>query len=609
MRTLAIFLAVFVLTIVFGCSGGDSPVVTPGTDQIVSETNDAIDGVNVLLSGTMNLEEGTMELGRDSAGYLDVTGLVGGNFSYRIEGMPQPETLELTLSLTNASGIMVYDVNIVFGNLYGKKVLNPDSYTDIFHPGSINPFISFRKDQPDRNFPGGVTDEQQLLLKWPAGASPFVDFFIIAHLPGNTGGVYQIKDWNVLGRLTPDGEVNVEVSVFDHQGDITAVLADTRMFNNVLTPFSLKSAPVWEALIENQNGVGPGDYNIIVGSTSPATPAYITYNIFPITVETDPGDANVRSFMFYEMVDGDTWHDIGVQPGGFVYVVADHPATGNTGGIPPNGTRTALQFSNDLSTMVVLNPGTGMASPQHAGSSEYDSNWNRIGVSDGGNLLTNVNGGLLYTWSVSGDTATVEAFGHVQCGMRIGTVNDVDGHNSASFGPGLVGLGTIHELCASANWILGFSDTDLENYNGGNWSDNEWLFADRYSVAGIAGINGTNNILVLYDDEIDANLSIVGNAYSLTTDLSVIDSTGTPGTGDGEFMGALDVTIDGNGQILTLENHAPGVSRFQKFDAQLNWIYSTPWVDGGNPLRMDFDTSSNNLYLLTDQGIHICEVE
>jgi hypothetical protein len=88
-----------------------------------------------------------------------------------------------------------------------------------------------------------------------------------------------------------------------------------------------------------------------------------------------------------------------------------------------------------------------------------------------------------------------------------------------------------------------------------------------------------------------------------------IEAHGSPGTGDGEFTGGLDVAVDNAGNIVTLENHEPGSFRFQKFNSTYVWQYTSPWIDAGEPMRMDFDVDDNQLYVLSTDGVHIMSVQ
>jgi hypothetical protein len=269
-----------VLIAFFGCSKHDNSPITP-----IAYPDDSQSSVQVMMSGSLNLDTGQIVSdNRDLESYLNVTGIVGGNFSFTIDEFIPPDTVKITLSLKNASSLTVNDVCIVFENLYGKTVLNPDCYIDIFQLWDIDPLIAFRKEDPYRAFPP-LTDKEQLLLKYPGG-SPMVDFFIIAHLGGNTGGVYDIGDCYVDGEITDTGgSATLGVDIRDWQFDTTLVAADTSALTGGITLFQQAGFPnPWTATITNSVHAPVGIYNILMMAQSNASPQYHTFNYFKIEV-------------------------------------------------------------------------------------------------------------------------------------------------------------------------------------------------------------------------------------------------------------------------------------------------------------------------------------
>ncbi len=283
---------VFVLLFAIGCSGGsNTPVVPTNPGQAADLPAVETAGSEVIMAGTMNLEDGSVDFSkREATAYLDVTGILGSNFQYFINGVIPPDIIDLTLQINNPSTIIAYDVLVVFEKLYGKEVVNADGMIDIFGPYDLDPFIAFQKDDAMRKFPTEI-DTQPMLLHYPVGASPFVDFFIIAHLGGSTGGVYELNNWNVTGQLTPlGGLADLSVDVLDWQEDIDTVVADTTPLTGGHTPFAKGSGLSYIAQITNSMGAPEGEYPTIVLAHSPAAPDYNTYNIFPIMVTTGGSD-------------------------------------------------------------------------------------------------------------------------------------------------------------------------------------------------------------------------------------------------------------------------------------------------------------------------------
>jgi hypothetical protein len=123
MRTCLIFTTCFLLAIFIGCSGGANQPTAPVSDEMMPAQHAG--EVQILMSGTMNLDDGTVEFNnRTGDFYMNVTPYVGSDFSWEIVNYAPP-VLTIVLTLTNPTTLTVYDVCIVFDELYGKTVLNP----------------------------------------------------------------------------------------------------------------------------------------------------------------------------------------------------------------------------------------------------------------------------------------------------------------------------------------------------------------------------------------------------------------------------------------------------------------------------------------------------
>jgi hypothetical protein len=299
MRFTIILLLTIMIMIFAGCSGSYRSITDPAMLSNLADKPDS--QVIILDSGTINLDTQTIEFcDRENTAYLDVTRFLGSNFQFTIKGIVPPDILDIELYIANASMMTVFDVLIVFENLYGKKVMNPDSYIDIFQAWDLDPFIAFRKEDPTRGFPMAA-DTEQLLLKYPSGSNPMVSYFVIAHLGSNTGGVYELSNWGVNGNLTPSGgTVNVSVAAMDHQQNVSTVIADTSPITGGLTYFSVTPNPdIWQAEISNTMLAPEGVYVIPVMASSPASPQYNTYNFFEIEVsETTNTSFGTDMFLF-----------------------------------------------------------------------------------------------------------------------------------------------------------------------------------------------------------------------------------------------------------------------------------------------------------------------
>jgi hypothetical protein len=595
MRSTYLLLILLILVFSIGCSNlGNAPVVPDKTaDSPTLADNSGSNDFQVLTSGTMNLENGTIEPdNRTVDPYYNVTSIVGSNFSFKINGVIPPDILDITLTINNVSSLTVHDVCIVFDDLYGKTVTNPDSYIDVFDPGDINPFIAFRKEDPNRAFPPGI-DTEKLYLKYPSGSPAQVRFIIIAHLGGNTGGVYELRDWNVSGQLTTSGgSAGLSVKALDHQQNVTSVSANTTALTGGWTNFVRSgSTDTWTATISNTQGAPVGDYTLLVKANSPSSPTYYTYNYFKVNVVTGQ-TAKIHSVNFVQMPSGDTWFDVCVVPDGSVYVAADHPATGNSG-----TTRTAIRYTNALADMTVMNPGTGMnnATPFY-----------RIQVSNYGTIVNNPDGNLQAAWQDTGSTNLTlydERILNYCINQPV-----IDFWNVSYAGDSYVVGVLVFEDCLQADKARVWPDSNPL----GSWGGGMFIPPDNYlngTVVGIDGFEETNEAVFFVSTPTDGYISRSGDWVTSHGAVMELNRFGSLGTGDGQFTGGLDIATDSTGQIITLESLGSNVYRFQKFTPEFTWVYSSVWQDNGNPMRMDFDRADNQLYLISSTGVHIMAVE
>lgn len=290
MKTLFLLLQIFLITFFFGCSGSSNPTIPQENSSSVPIANVPEAGTAILGAGTMNLDTGELIPSRDLSGYLNVTPYLGSNFSYSILRFIPPCYFEVEFSLTNFTSIWAWDVCLVFENLYGKSVIYDDGYIDIYQPYDPDPVIMFETEEDDYAFPPFETAEANGLIRYPAGASPLVDYFIIAHLGGNTGGVKYIDGWISDGVLMPDGgTVTAAAYTEDYQYNIQFVVADTTPITGGLTFFSPSGEPnEWTAEITNSQIAPSGYYDCWLLARSPSTPQYNTYYKMTITVSHYP---------------------------------------------------------------------------------------------------------------------------------------------------------------------------------------------------------------------------------------------------------------------------------------------------------------------------------
>ena len=529
----------------------------------------------------------------------------------------------------NAGVSFNYPAFVIQGN--NKVLMKPDGWTELFDalggaiPGNVNPFICYMKTQPYRVWSSTGTTSETIRwnLKLTGFGGPIV-YKLIVDVSTNypaapTPVVDNMKEPLVLSvnvgpGLTPTGgSATVEAILLDWQGTtgIMCQVESPSLFTGLInlaydSPGPSADTYRYKGTISNSNLAPVGVYPVIVGGRDAAARIY-NYLESSAEVKT-AGETKVHSVKYRQMDSGDTWFDICVQKNGPCYVVADHPATGNVGGSGEDGLRTALKFNQDLTTEDVINSGTGMASPM-PDSWDFTEDFHRMDISDGGTVANDVGGASIGTWVITGTTATNYACcWQYACGV-CSTIADISDHtNPPGYGTGVNCFALLNVACVpQVEWALAFADSDPVNYSGYNFAAAK-LFADIYSVKGMNCVNGALDEILLYSNDTEGKLCKVGDCYDFGGDLAILASTGSYGSGDGQFKGGLDVAIDSKGNILTLENQG-GVYRFQKFSSSLVWLWSSGWTGSGGPMRMDYDKGDDQLFLLVDNGIHVCTVD
>jgi hypothetical protein len=226
-----LFLSLIVILLV-GCSASkiNSPVAPEGDNTPFSDIPQ--DGHDIIASGTFQIDLDNMTVNdvtdRVGAFHYNITGFLSGRFKYYIQSWTPP-TITLRLEIENPTSIQVYDVRIIYTNLYGKTVSNPDGYTNFLDPPGgpeINPFHYFAKEYAKQAFPvgPGAKDSEILIMNWPTGQPANVTYAIECSVGGNAAEPYKISNILTSGNITPDGgAMVVGCTVNDWQNDVTAV--------------------------------------------------------------------------------------------------------------------------------------------------------------------------------------------------------------------------------------------------------------------------------------------------------------------------------------------------------------------------------------------------
>ena len=287
--------------ILLGCSSSASIPTQPNAAELPKAESSSTD-TGLLFSGVFDIDLDSMSISqqenRQSEYVYNITGFLpdkcpGGCFRFSIINIVGT-VLEIELTIENPLAIQVYDVRIEYTNLFGKTVMNPDSYTDFLGVPvtTIFPFTAFAKEVGDRAFPvgpGGI-DSETLFLDFPPGSPSSVNYSITASLPSNTGEPYEISGMSQVGTLTPSGgNATISCQVDDHQDNVSAVYLNSTPFTGNIAQM-LPSAGLIEAVISNSIGAPIGTYSQMIMARSPNGQNINTYNYVQITVSEDMSD-------------------------------------------------------------------------------------------------------------------------------------------------------------------------------------------------------------------------------------------------------------------------------------------------------------------------------
>jgi hypothetical protein len=287
-----------------GCSNSSNlPTQPPCPDSPQAEFSSA--KTSLLYTGTFEIDFDTQTItqieDRESEYLYDITGFLpdkcpGGCFRFTIVGIVG-SVLEIELTLENPLALQAYDLRVEYLELFGKTVLNPDSWTDFM--GSpiwdIHPFTAFMKESSERAFPlgpGGI-DTETLFIDFPPGSIAAVNYVITASFPGQTLEPYEIGEMMQSGVLTPTGgAATISCRVDDHQDDVSAVYLDSTPFTG--GPVQMQPDPLnpgfYTVEISNTNGASPGLYSQLIMALSPNPQGISTYNYAEIIVSEEALD-------------------------------------------------------------------------------------------------------------------------------------------------------------------------------------------------------------------------------------------------------------------------------------------------------------------------------
>jgi hypothetical protein len=291
-------LTVFVaISILFGCSSADSPMVPAGPDAGVERTSDNSRRILYTFRVAFNPEDASVvvvptrnaDFHANVTDYvlppscMDCVAIVGSNYK------PAFEQWDLNVQLKNPTLITGYDVRGLVYNLGDKYILNSDGYMKNYLSQDIS-YKSFAKTIGQRAFAEYAVHQETYLFHFPAGSNwNTVDFIVDASWPGNAKEPF-IENVIFPAVLESGSDVaTINVLGYDHQGDSFTLTADFTSIGGTVTQLyddgAHSDGPSGDGIFGATGimaTVGAGDY--VIGLQAVDTSMKYAYNSFHVTV-------------------------------------------------------------------------------------------------------------------------------------------------------------------------------------------------------------------------------------------------------------------------------------------------------------------------------------
>lgn len=294
-------LAVLLLLLAMGCSGGATGPISPPVEPIAtaSESNRVLWGL-----WDISFDENVLTVDvipvRNAGAHFDVTGMLlppecDDCIKVYVNSFDAiTRILTVRIGLTNPTGITGYDVRgILYTDEAGHELRNPDAWTSLWDiPGceDINPFRAFAKDVWNRAFAGGITDYEDFEIYIPVPPEySAITFAVDASWPGNCKEPYAI-DYFEQSELdeTTGSTANIQVDVRDWQFDVDSViLAAPGITGEAATSFTYAYGNTWTLELTNNTGAEAGHYDALISATSMGSGTLALHQYVTITVSKD----------------------------------------------------------------------------------------------------------------------------------------------------------------------------------------------------------------------------------------------------------------------------------------------------------------------------------
>ena len=300
-RNSSLILAVLLLLLAIGCSGGVTGPVSPPIEPVAGacESNRVLWGLWDISFDTEALTVDVMPV-RNAGAHFDFTGMLippecDDCISIYITSFDEDTRILIAyVSLKNPSSITGYDVRgILHTDVAGHELLNVDDWTglwDIPGGGEINPFMAFAKDKWKRAFPAGETLKEYYHVYIPEPPQyNSITFAVDASWPGNCKEPYAIDHFEQAELDETTGSTaDVQVDVRDWQFDIDSViLAAPGITGEATTSFTYAYGNTWTLELTNNTGAEAGYYEALISATSTGSGTLALHQYVTITVSAD----------------------------------------------------------------------------------------------------------------------------------------------------------------------------------------------------------------------------------------------------------------------------------------------------------------------------------
>ena len=593
MRHAFFSLIIFLLLVFAGCSSSSNNPTQPAGPAL-PEANSSFDGTALCYQGTfeIDLESQTITQheNREASTVYDITGFLpdkcpGGCFRFAIVGVVGT-VLEIELTLENPLAIQVYDARVEYKNLFGKTVLNPDSYTDFLGTPitGIHPFTAFAKENPNRAFPVGPSgiDSETLFLDFPPGAPSAVNYAITVHVPGQTPEPYEISEMAQTGTLTvTGGSATISCKVDDHQGNISGVYMDARPFTG--SPVQLLfNDPKWEVEISNTVGAPEGIYNQLIMALSPNPQNISTYNYVEVTVDSDVQWKNIP------LRTDSAAKDLAVNPDGSLLILYDDAQVWKY----YEGDYFSHADADYLFTAEVKQWSQLTLPPSPVLANAF------IDVSDAGNIMASNADGSICEYPVGYyPTQSYDSSGN-QLGeggahCTGGPIIDVFCYKSGSGGYNLD-----HVMLAPGN-SGDQSNMYRQSHNGWGWiqqygQDCHGSGYDKIRNIDVAGVEAAsvNEFWALEDSPDYYGALFIQDDFFYYHYADAYFGTGSQTEDDSCWYNAMDLTVDENGNLYVLDQLSDTSGRVKGFTGDVSGgtslgHFDVPSQINSTPIRME----------------------